>query len=143
VNTPQFEWARSRLEKQPQPAPPIYQPDVAAKAVLKAIDTNAREILVGKSVFQLVFANMILPNFMDHKMAQAGLDMQKSDKDQDGYREGNVMAPATHQSTAYGDFGARAEDDGIIMDADLARKLFFFGGAAILFLLGIIIGALF
>ena len=48
INTPQFDWAKNRLDAHPQPAPPIYQPDVAAKAVMKAIDGGKMTILVVK-----------------------------------------------------------------------------------------------
>ena len=34
VNTPQFSWVLSRLPKQAQPVAPIYQPELAARAVL-------------------------------------------------------------------------------------------------------------
>ena len=33
VNTPQFSWVLSRLPRHPQPVPPIYQPEVAARAI--------------------------------------------------------------------------------------------------------------
>ena len=62
INTPQFDWARNRMPKHPQPAPPIFQPEVAAEAVLRAIDTDAREILVGRPVFKLMAGNMLFPD---------------------------------------------------------------------------------
>ncbi|MGR3493343.1 MAG: SDR family oxidoreductase [Shimia sp.] len=140
INTPQFDWARNRMDKHPQPAPPIFEPDVAAKAVMTAIDKNAREIFVGKSVLQLIFGQMILPNFMDKKMADAGVKSQKSDEPQPGYRDGNLDAPEDYDATARGSFGDRAADDGLILDADFARKIVFGGGIAVVFILGLILG---
>ncbi|MGR3434388.1 MAG: SDR family oxidoreductase [Shimia sp.] len=140
VNTPQFSWARNRMDKHPQPAPPIFQPWLAADAVMQAIDTGARELFVGKSVLQLVFGNMVLPGFVDGKMADDGIAMQKDDAPQPGFRAGNLESPAERPATAEGDFSDRAEEDGTILDADKARKAVFFGVPAALFVLGLVIG---
>jgi len=140
VNTTQFGWARNRLDEAPQPAPPIYQPEVAAKAVMQAVDTGARELLVGKSVLQLVFGDMLLPGFLDRKLAKDGVEAQKSGTPQPGFREGNIDGPAEHAATSHGTFDERAKEDGLIVDADRARKLFAFGGAAVIFVLGMIVG---
>lgn len=140
VNTTQFGWARNRLDEAPQPAPPIYQPEVAAKAVMQAIDTGARELLVGKSVLQLVFGDMVLPGFLDRKMADDGVEAQKSGTPQPGFREGNLEDPAPHAATSHGDFDKRAKEDGMIVDADKARKVFALGGLGAAFVLGLIVG---
>ncbi len=144
VNTPQFEWARNRLEKMPQPAPPIFQPEVAAKAVMQAIDEGSREIFVGKSVLQLVFGDMVLPAFIDRKLAEEGAEMQKSETDDPGGRPDNIMGPVQREGTAHGRFDDRAHDSGVIVDADQVRKLAFFGVPALLaiiaFVLGLLIG---
>lgn len=140
LNTPQFDWALNRLDKKPQPAPPIFQPEVAAKAVLKAIDDNAREILVGKSVIQLVFGNFIAPNWLDKKLAKDGAEMQKSDANEPGGRENNLQDPATHESGAKGSFGDRAEDSAFTMDGDTLRYAIFGGALGIAFLIGLLLG---
>jgi hypothetical protein len=116
MNTPQFTWARNRLSMKPQPAPPIYAPTDAADAVMQAIRSGAREVLVGKSVLGLVLGNMVLPDYFDHKMADAGVSSQKSDMPEPGGR------PAW------------------TVDADLARKAVFFGAPALTFLIGLILG---
>lgn len=125
VNTPQFTWAKNRMSYKPQPAPPIYQPEVAANAVMKAIDNNSRELFVGRSVLKLVFGDMVLPNFLDKKLAKDGADLQKSQMPDPGNREDNLNNPVEHASTSHGDFDNRASDKGIIVDADVARYVFF------------------
>src|SRR5207302_9415832 len=47
LNTPQFGWVRSRLPRKPQPVPPIFQPEVAAQAIVYAADHHPRELWVG------------------------------------------------------------------------------------------------
>ena len=107
---------------------------------MNAIDTRAREILVGKSVIQLVFGTMVLPNWLDHKLADSGAEMQKSGDPEPGDRPDNVHGPVARDVTAQGRFGDRAKDKALVVDADFARKVVFFGVPAIAFVLGLIIG---
>jgi len=140
INTPQFTWAKNRLSMKPQPAPPIFAPEVAAKAVMQAIQTGAREIFVGGSVLKLVFGNMILPAYIDRKLADEGIEMQKSGMDEPGGRPDNLFHPVDHPASATGAFSDRAKDKGLIVDADLARKLALGGVVAVAFVAGLILG---
>ncbi|MEM1149166.1 MAG: SDR family oxidoreductase [Pseudomonadota bacterium] len=139
INTPQFDWARSRLSKKPQPAPPIFSPHVAAAGVMRAIDTDAREVIVGRSVLQLIFGNMILPNWLDKKMAESGTEAQKSERPPEDSLD-NLMSPAPYPAKAEGSYGDRAEQSGLIIDGDKARCILLMAGLGIPFLLGLILG---
>lgn len=140
INTPQFDWARNRLEKKPQPAPPIFAPEVAAEAVMTAIDKNLREVFVGQSVLKLIFGDMVLPAFIDRKLGREGRDMQKSDRPEPGGRPDNLEGPVDYPAQAEGSFSEDATDTGVTLDADLARKALFFGLPAIAFVAGLILG---
>ena len=140
INTPQFDWARNRMEVKPQPAPPIFQPEVAAKAILKAIDDNAREVLVGRSVLQLLFGNMLFPDLLDGMLADDGIEAQKSEQ-KDWGRADNLDGPVTdYPAKAHGSFDHKAEESGITVDADATRKAVALGGAALLLGLGALLG---
>ncbi|WP_299971104.1 SDR family oxidoreductase [uncultured Roseobacter sp.] len=140
INTPQFDWARNRLSMKPQPAPPIFSPYLAADGVMQAIDKRQREVFVGTSVFRLIFSDMILPAFLDRKLAGAGVEMQKSDRPEPGGRPDNLFEPVAYDASAKGSFTDRAERQGVVMDADLARKAFFGAIVATSFILGLILG---
>ena len=127
INTPQFDWAENRLEDHPQPAPPIYQPDVAARAVMKAIDGGNREILVGGSVLQLMFGDMVAPWLLDRQLAKSGPDMQQTDERDHPDLGPNTYGPASRHSSAKGSFGDRARSRGLIVDSDVARGIAFLG----------------
>ncbi len=142
MNTPQFDWALNRLPKKPQPAPPIYQPEVASRAVLRAIDTDAREILVGQSVLKLAFANFVAPDWLDRKLAKDGAEMQKSQAAEPGGRPDNLMGPAPHAAGARGSFGDRAKDDALTVDGDRARYAAFGGLLGAGLVLGLLLGRL-
>ncbi|MYW05252.1 SDR family oxidoreductase, partial [Streptomyces sp. SID3343] len=81
VNTPQFSWVRSRLSRTPQPVPPIYQPEIAARAVLFAADHPARkEYWVGASTVATLLANRVAPALLDRYLARTGYASQQTDR---------------------------------------------------------------
>lgn len=141
LNTPQFTWALNRLSKKPQPAPPIFSPDVAGRAVMQAIKTGKREYLVGKSVLQLFLGNLVFPDWMDHKLADSGAEMQKSDAPEPGNRPANLKGPVEDiPSTAHGDYSAKADTSAWIVDGDRFRQMVLLGTPAALFALGLVLG---
>ncbi|OAN79580.1 short-chain dehydrogenase [Jannaschia sp. EhC01] len=141
INTPQFDWARNRLDQKPQPAPPIFQPEVAARTVMKAVDEGTREIFVGQSVLKLVFGNMALPAWLNRKTAKGGAEMQKSKQDEPGNRPDNLQSPVSDiPSQARGSFGDEVSGSGWIVDADRARIAVFAGLPLVGLVLGLIHG---
>ncbi|WP_308918099.1 SDR family oxidoreductase [Jannaschia sp. LMIT008] len=140
INTPQFDWSRNRLDVKPQPAPPIFQPEVAAQAVMKAIEGDAREMLVGRSVLQLIFGNMLFPDVLDQQLGKQGVEMQRSEQ-KDWGRADNIDGPLPdYPAKAHGSFDHKAEGSGIIVDADRTRKAVALTGAALLVAAGALAG---
>jgi NAD(P)-dependent dehydrogenase (short-subunit alcohol dehydrogenase family) len=78
LNTPQFSWVRTRLPRHPQPVPPIFQPEVAARAVLWASDHAPREVNVGAPTIQTRLANAIAPGLLDRYLARKGFSAQQT-----------------------------------------------------------------
>ena len=140
INTPQFDWSRNRLPEKPQPAPPIYQPEVAARAVLRAADQGSREIFVGGSVLQLVFGDMAAPALLDRFLASDGVDAQQSGRPPVN-REGNVDRPVAMPSRAHGSHDEDARGSGLILDADRTRAAAFLGVPLVTFALGALVAA--
>lgn len=79
VNTPQFGWCRSKLRFHPQPVPPIYQPEVAARAIADAAERPPRHRLLGTWNWLLVKLSQLMPGVGDHYLARSGVDSQKTD----------------------------------------------------------------
>ncbi|MFF8861088.1 SDR family oxidoreductase [Streptomyces sp. NPDC015139] len=80
VNTPQFQWVRSRLSKHPMPVPPIYQPEVAARGVAYAADHPRRkQYYVGATTVATIWANRFAPALLDRYLARTGFDSQQTD----------------------------------------------------------------
>ncbi|MEV0470986.1 SDR family oxidoreductase [Streptomyces prunicolor] len=113
VNTPQFSWVLSRLPKHPQPVPPIYQPEVAARAVANAADHPRRkQYYVGVSTAATVLANKLAPALLDRYLARTGYASQQTDAGGAGTREPNLWHPADeapeHDYGAHGTFDERS-----------------------------------
>lgn len=79
VNTPQFSWVRTRLPRHPQPVPPIFAPEVAARAVVWAADRGPRELNVGGPTWRARLGNILFPGLLDRKLARDGYDSQQTD----------------------------------------------------------------
>lgn len=107
LNTPQFGWVKSRLEYKGQPVPPIYQPEVAARAIVWAAHHRQREVCVGWSTLKTILGNKLIPGLLDHYLAQVGYEGQQTDEPDDPYRPPNLWNPLPGDHGAYGEFGDR------------------------------------
>ena len=77
VNTPQFNWCRTKLPDHPQPVPPIFQPEVAAEAIWWAAHHRRREVYCGGSAAAVILANKLLPAIADRYLARTGYSSQQ------------------------------------------------------------------
>ncbi len=94
VNTPQFSWVRSRLSHHPQPVPPIYQPEVAARAVLHAaLRPGRKQYWVGATTAATLSAQKVAPALLDRYLARTGFGSQQSDQPTSAPQGGNLFAP--------------------------------------------------
>jgi NAD(P)-dependent dehydrogenase (short-subunit alcohol dehydrogenase family) len=113
VNTPQFSWVLSRLPNRPQPVPPIYQPEIAARAVLYAADHPRRkQYYVGASTAATIVAEKFASGLLDRYLARTGFSSQQTDQHEDPGRPSNLWEPVDsasgHDFGAHGGFDERA-----------------------------------
>jgi len=114
LNTPQFGWVKSRLPHKAQPVPPIYQPEVAARAIYYAAHhPEKREYYAAWSVVEAIFGNKLAPSFADHFLARAGYQSQQYDGPEDPNRPNNLWEPIAGDHGAHGSFDARARDHSV------------------------------
>ncbi|HVB05302.1 MAG TPA: SDR family oxidoreductase [Acidimicrobiales bacterium] len=110
VNTPQFSWVRSRLPRSPQPVPPIYQPEVAARAVVYAADHPERKAYwVGGSTVATLLGQRIAPRLLDRYLARTGYDAQQTDETAPEHPD-NLFRPG--DDAEGGDHGSHGTFDG-------------------------------
>jgi NAD(P)-dependent dehydrogenase (short-subunit alcohol dehydrogenase family) len=113
VNTPQFSWVRSRLPHHPQPVPPIYQPEVAARAVVFAADhPRRRQYWAGGSTAATLIANKLAPALLDRYLARTGYRSQQTVQPVAGGQPDNLLHPVDgedgHDHGAHGIFDDRS-----------------------------------
>jgi NAD(P)-dependent dehydrogenase (short-subunit alcohol dehydrogenase family) len=108
MNTPQFDWVKSRLPREPQPVPPIYAPEVAADAIVWAASSRRREISVGAPTVAAIWANKIAAGVLDRYLAKTGFDSQQTDQPADPHRPNNLWNPLPGDHGAHGRFASRS-----------------------------------
>jgi hypothetical protein len=110
VNTPQFSWVLSRMPNRAQPVPPIYQPEVAARAVVHAAEhPRRREYWVGGTTAGTLIANAVAPGLLDRYLARTGYSSQQTDQPRRPEDPTNLWEPADGVDGA--DFGAHGRFD--------------------------------
>jgi NAD(P)-dependent dehydrogenase (short-subunit alcohol dehydrogenase family) len=109
LNTPQFELARNKLPRQPQPVPPIYQPEVAAEAIVWASSGRRREVLVGAPTVLVVAGAKLAPSIGDIYVARTGVEAQEADLPAPRDRPDNLFDVVPGDHGAHGIFDDRAK----------------------------------
>lgn len=109
LNTTQFGFVKTRLPKKPRPMGTIYQPEVAADAIVYAAEHNRREMMVGFSTLKTIIGNKIAPWFADRILAKTGFQSQQTDEPEDSNRKDNLWEPLPGDHGAHGNFGKQAK----------------------------------
>ena len=139
MNTPQFDWCRARLPKQPQPVPPIYNPEVGARAVYWAAHHTRRELRVGVSTVAAILGQKILPGLLDLYLGRTGYTSQQTDEPTNPQRPDNLFAPVSGDYSAHGSFDKRAADSTTELWLGTHRAVSI---GALVFLLGLGLGGM-
>ncbi len=112
MNTPQFDWAKSRLPRQTQPVPPIFQPEVGADAVHHAVRHDVgREFLVGWPTVKAVVGEKLVPGYIDRMLGHDGYEGEQTSTPADPDRPNNLWEPAPGAFGAHGRFDDRAKSN--------------------------------
>jgi NAD(P)-dependent dehydrogenase (short-subunit alcohol dehydrogenase family) len=131
MNTPQFSWCKTKMPNQPQPVPPIYQPEVAARAVYYTAHSRRRELLVGLSTVIVVQGNKVLPALGDWYLARTGYKGQQTKKPISPNRKDNLYDPVPGDHGAHGDFNDRSRGRSLQVWLDTHVNVVAMAGAGI------------
>jgi hypothetical protein len=115
VNTPQFDWTKTRMPRQAQPVPPIYQPEVAADAIIWAAGQRRREVLVGWPTVEATVGNTLAPGYVDRYLARVGYDSQQTAEPVAPNRPDNLFEPVHRDAGAHGRFDSRARSSSTML----------------------------
>lgn len=125
LNTAQFGWVRNKLPCKAQPVPPIFEPEVGARAIYWAAHHNRREIYVGASTVKAIVGNKMAPALLDRYLARKGFDAQQTPEAEDPSRADNLYTPLDAQQDrgAHGDFDKQSSGRSPQLWADLHRGM--------------------
>ena len=130
MNTPQFNWCKTNLPRHPQPVPPIYQPEVAAEAIVYAAHHRRRQIYVGWPTVQAIWGNKFTPQLLDRFLASSGYDSQQTDQPVSANRPNNLFEAVAGDAGAHGIFGDRASNNSLETWATLNKGWLSLAGMA-------------
>ena len=126
VNTPQFGWCENKLDYEAQPVPPIYEPEVIARAIYAAAFSKKREIYLGWPTVKAILGQQLAPGFADRYLAKHFDDQFTAEPRQDKPR--NLFRPVAKDVGAHGAFDARAKSHSAV-----ARATTMLGAAGVRF----------
>ena len=110
LNTPQFGWVRTDLHRHPQPVPPIYQPEVAARAIAWAAEHPRRELWVGLPTVYTILGEKLASGLMDRYLARTNVEAQQTDTPiVPSHRDDNLQSPPPGDPGAHGRFDDKAK----------------------------------
>lgn len=141
VNTPQFDWARTHMPRQPRPVPPVVQPEVIAEMVFRAALHPPREYWIGVSTMKAILANMVMPGFLDRYLAKHTFTQQETSVPVPAGRKDNLMTPVHGLHRTRGSFSHEAADSAVTLPGPVARLVPLFIAALGGFSAGILFGA--
>jgi NAD(P)-dependent dehydrogenase (short-subunit alcohol dehydrogenase family) len=136
MNTPQFEWCRTRMPNQPQPVPPIFEPELAARAIVSVIGKRRRELFVGNSTVKTVLGSRFVNGWLDRYLAKRAYEGQQTDSPVAAEHEDNLFRPAAGYYGARGRFGSAAKTRSLQAWAALHRRAIASGALAALIGIG-------
>lgn len=122
LNTPQFGWVKSRLKHKAQPVPPIFQPEVGARAIYWAAHHSRREVYVGWPTVEAIVGNKLAPGWLDRYLGKTGFASQQTSEAEDPNRPDNLWEPLAGDHGAHGTFDSRAHEQSRELRASLSRS---------------------
>jgi len=136
VNTPQFNWALNKTGRRARPVPPVYQPEVPARAIVFAAFHPRREIWVGFPTVVAILANRVAPGIADWYLARNGYSGQMTEEPQAADAPANLYVPVPGDFGAHGRFGGQARTGSLEMFTSRHRDAFAIAAFALAILAG-------
>jgi NAD(P)-dependent dehydrogenase (short-subunit alcohol dehydrogenase family) len=136
VNTPQFDWARNKMSRRPQPMPPIHQPEGIAEVIFRASQDAPRELWLGTPSLKAILGTMIVPGWLDRMLAHEGYDGQFTSEPKRATAPDNLFQPTLDGHATHGRFDDRALPKTPAFNPKVVRGVLATSAAVLFFALG-------
>ncbi len=120
INTPQFDWARTKTGHEPRPVAPVFAPEVAARAIVKAARKPMREYWLGSSTIKTVLGSLLSPAIADWVLVRSAVSGQAREDTTTPARPDNLIDPVTGLHRTSGAFGDEARQSAVLVPASVA-----------------------
>ena len=121
VNTPQFDWGRTHMEKEPRPVGPVFQPEAIAERILEAVRNPRREYWIGGSAVKTILGSWLLPSYVDRRLAQQAYEGQERPTAVAPDRRDNLFEPVSDLHSTRGSFSSEARESVAQISGETAR----------------------
>ncbi|WP_164701456.1 SDR family oxidoreductase [Modestobacter sp. KNN46-3] len=121
MNTPQFRLGLAKMPHKAQPVPPIYQPEVAARAVVWASEHRRREVWVGASTVATILGSRVAGGLLDHYLGRTGYSSQQTDEPADPDSPNYLFSPVPGDHGTHGPFDDQAHTRSVQLPVSLHR----------------------
>lgn len=143
INTPQFDWARTRDGRRPRPVPPVFEPEEAADAIVyAAAHPGEREYWLGRSTAMVILGNMLAPWFLDRYLARNAFDAQWTNEPDRPHTRDNLIEPEAGLHRTRGSFGHEARAGAAVLPGNATRAAGLIGACALSAAAGFALGGL-
>ena len=122
VNTPQFDWIRTHMPKQPKPTGAVYQPEVAAKAIHFAAHARRKQVIVGLPALEAIMGDKVASSLLDRYLGRTGFAGQQRKERVSPDRRDNLFEPVPGDHGAHGSFDGDAHRSSPQLWANMHRK---------------------
>ena len=123
VNTPQFDWGRTHMEKEPRPVGPVFQPEAIAERIFEAVRHPRREYWIGASAVKAILGTWLLPSYADRLLARQAYDGQERPTPVAPNRPDNLFEPVAELHSTRGSFSHEADETVAQVSGETARWL--------------------
>ncbi|HEX3998712.1 MAG TPA: SDR family oxidoreductase [Pirellulales bacterium] len=121
LNTTQFTWTKNKMPNKARPTGTIFQPEVAADAILFCAENDRREIMVGYTTVEATLGEKVIPGMLDHYLAKAAWDGAMLPEPADPNQPDNFWQPIPRDLGAHGQFDNVSRDFSIELWASKHR----------------------
>jgi hypothetical protein len=124
LNTPQFEWMKNRMPHKPQPVGTVYQPEVAARAIVWGARHDRRELYVGVPTVKAIVGDKVAPGLLDHYLSRTVYAGHQTNEPEDQRRPDNLWAPVPGDHGAHGRIRRAARGRPVVQSMQAAAQRF-------------------